>query len=57
VARFLGVEIPARCAVCIEARAAAAADFSTYAQTYYNRERLHRALDYQSPGDFESQLN
>ena len=28
-----------------------------YIETFYNRTRLHSSLDYQSPTDFESQLN
>jgi transposase-like protein len=38
-------------------RAAAAQDFFEYAEAYYNRERSHSALGYQSPVDFETQLN
>jgi transposase InsO family protein len=28
-----------------------------YIETFYNRTRLHSSLDYQSPTNFESQLN
>ena len=38
-------------------RAEATADFFAYAESYYNRERLHSALGYKSPVDFENQLN
>ncbi len=37
--------------------AEATADFFAYAESYYNRERLHSALGYQSPVDFEHPLN
>ncbi len=38
-------------------RAEAQLDFFSYAEQYYNRERRHSALGYQSPVDFELQLN
>lgn len=38
-------------------RAAATQDFFQYAEVYYNRQRSHSALGYQSPVDFETQLN
>jgi putative transposase len=37
--------------------AQAAANFFDYVETYYHRGRCHSALGYQSPVDFESQLN
>ena len=38
-------------------RAEARADFFAYVESYYNRERLHSALGYQSPVDFENRMN
>ena len=38
-------------------RAQATAGFFDYVEAYYNRVRLHSALGYQSPVDFENQLN
>lgn len=38
-------------------RAAGAADFFAYVESYYNRVRLHSALGYKSPVDFEHQIN
>lgn len=38
-------------------RAEAQLDYFSYAEQYYNRERRHSALGYQSPVDFETQLN
>jgi transposase InsO family protein len=38
-------------------RAEAQADFFAYVETYYNRARLHSALGYKSPVDFENQMN
>lgn len=38
-------------------RAEATTDFFAYAETYYNRVRLHSVLGYQSPLDFENQVN
>jgi transposase InsO family protein len=38
-------------------RAEATADLFTYAESYYNRVRLHSALGYQCPVDFEHKLN
>jgi transposase InsO family protein len=37
--------------------AEATADFFAFAECYYNRERLHSALSYKSPVDFENQTN
>jgi putative transposase len=38
-------------------RAAATHDFFDYVEKYYNRRRRHSALGYQTPVDFENQLN
>jgi len=38
-------------------RAAAANDFFDYVEKYYNRVRRHSSLGYQTPVDFENQLN
>ena len=38
-------------------RAEATADLFDYVEKYYNRVRRHSALDYQTPVDFENQLN
>ena len=42
-----------RFATLSEARAA----IFNYIEAFYNRTRLHSSLDYQSPTNFESQLN
>src|SRR5437868_8588472 len=42
-----------RFATLTEARSA----IFLYIETFYNRTRLHSSLDYQSPTNFESQLN
>ena len=38
-------------------QAEATTDFFAYVEAYYNRERLHSALGFKSPVDFELQLN
>lgn len=38
-------------------RAQARAAIFEWIEIFYNRERLHSALGYQSPVDFETQLN
>ncbi len=38
-------------------RAEGTADFFEYVESYYNRERIHSALGYKSPVDFENPLN
>ena len=38
-------------------RAQATNDFFDYVEKYYNRVRTHSALGYQTPVDFENQLN
>lgn len=38
-------------------RAEATQDFFAYAESYYNRARRHSALGYETPVDFESQMN
>ena len=40
-----------------DTRQTATQDFFAYVETYYNRERLHSALGYKNPVDFEQRLN
>lgn len=42
---------------CFATRAAAQLAIFEYVEVFYNRKRLHSALGYQSPVDFESKLN
>ena len=37
--------------------AQATTDFFAFAESYYNRERIHSALGYKTPVDFENQTN
>lgn len=48
-------ELVHRCQFATRAQARAAA--FEWIEIFYNRERLHSALGYQSPVDFETQLN
>lgn len=43
--------------VCFDTRAQARAQIFDYIETFYNRQRAHSALNYQSPVDFENQNN
>ena len=48
-------ELVHRCLFATHAEAKAA--IFEWIEIFYNRERLHSALGYQSPVDFETQLN
>jgi transposase InsO family protein len=43
--------------VCLDTRAQARTQIFDYIETFYNRQRAHSALNYQSPVDFENQNN
>jgi transposase InsO family protein len=42
---------------CFDTRAQARSQIFDYIETFYNRQRAHSALNYQSPVDFENQNN
>ena len=42
---------------CFPTRAEARPAIFEYVEVFYNRVRLHSALGYKSPVDFESQIN
>jgi putative transposase len=42
---------------CFDTRAQARSQIFDYIETFYNRQRAHSALNYQSPVDFELQIN
>jgi len=51
----LKLELVYRC--CFDTRAQARTQIFDYIETFYNRQRAHSALNYQSPVDFENQNN
>jgi transposase InsO family protein len=42
---------------CFDTRAQARTQIFDYIESFYNRQRAHSALNYQSPVDFENQNN